>query len=357
MVPDCGRFAAAVSTPTIGSWMSALRHEPLFGAPARSRPARSAGKWRRCVALEASASHFPSMRRCRSWPLRCARHMRRGAGRAARRRQNHAGAARAGGTSLGRRARKSSCSSRAGSRRAPRPRAWRRRLARAVGASVGYRVRFGSKVSRCDRASRWSPKASSRASSSRIPRSTASPPCCSTSSTSARSMPISALALARDVQQGLREDLKLLVMSATLDGARVGKLAGRRAGDRERGPRLSGRDPLSRTRPARMPIERQVADAVLRALRAEAGSLLVFLPGAAEIRRTETLLRERVSRSADRYRAALRRARRRGAGPGDRAGAARPPQGRAGDLDRRDLADHRRRARGDRLRARAGAAL
>ena len=34
------------------------------------------------------------------------------------------------------------------------------------------------------------------------------------------------LALARDVQQGLRDDLKLLVMSATLDGARVAKLLG-----------------------------------------------------------------------------------------------------------------------------------
>ena len=34
------------------------------------------------------------------------------------------------------------------------------------------------------------------------------------------------LALARDVQQGLREDLRLLVMSATLDGARVARLLG-----------------------------------------------------------------------------------------------------------------------------------
>src|SRR2546423_4546873 len=32
------------------------------------------------------------------------------------------------------------------------------------------------------------------------------------------------LALARDAQQGLREDLKILVMSATIDGARVAKL-------------------------------------------------------------------------------------------------------------------------------------
>ena len=34
------------------------------------------------------------------------------------------------------------------------------------------------------------------------------------------------LALARDVQQGLRDDLRLVVMSATLDGARVAKLLG-----------------------------------------------------------------------------------------------------------------------------------
>jgi hypothetical protein len=48
-------------------------------------------------------------------------------------------------------------------------------------------------------------------------------------------------------------------------------------------------------RDARAPIQQQVVDAVLRALRAETGSLLVFLPGAGEIRRTEMLLRERVT--------------------------------------------------------------
>ena len=37
-----------------------------------------------------------------------------------------------------------------------------------------------------------------------------------------------------------------------------------------------------------------MADAVERALRAETGSALVFLPGAGEIRRTETLLKEQV---------------------------------------------------------------
>jgi ATP-dependent helicase HrpB len=101
------------------------------------------------------------------------------------------------------------------------------------------------------------------------------------------------LALARDVQQGLREDLKILVMSATLDGARVAALLGGAPVVASEGrafpveTRYLGRD-------ARERIERQVADAVERALRAETGSLLVFLPGAGEIRRTETLLKEHV---------------------------------------------------------------
>jgi len=101
------------------------------------------------------------------------------------------------------------------------------------------------------------------------------------------------LALARDLQQGLREDLKLLVMSATLDGARVASLLGESPVIESQGrsfdvdTRYLGRDP-------RAPVERQVAEAVERALRAEQGSLLVFLPGAGEIRRTETLLKERI---------------------------------------------------------------
>ena len=101
------------------------------------------------------------------------------------------------------------------------------------------------------------------------------------------------LALARDAQQGLRQDLKLLVMSATLDGARVAALLGNAAVVESEGraypveTRYVGRD-------TRAPIERQIADAVERALRAESGSLLVFLPGAGEIRRTEMLLKDRV---------------------------------------------------------------
>ena len=52
--------------------------------------------------------------------------------------------------------------------------------------------------------------------------------------------------------------------------------------------RYLGRDPNRR-------IDEQVADAVTRALRAESGSVLVFLPGQGEIRRVEGLLRERIA--------------------------------------------------------------
>ncbi|HYC16645.1 MAG TPA: ATP-dependent helicase HrpB [Pseudolabrys sp.] len=102
------------------------------------------------------------------------------------------------------------------------------------------------------------------------------------------------LALAREAQQSLREDLKLLVMSATLDGARVASLLGDVPVVKSEGrafpveTRYLGRD-------SRAPIERQVAEAVERALHGDTGSLLVFLPGAGEIRRTETLLKERVA--------------------------------------------------------------
>jgi len=101
------------------------------------------------------------------------------------------------------------------------------------------------------------------------------------------------LALALDCQRGLRDDLRILPMSATLDGARVAKLLGDvpvidsegRAFPVE--TRHLARDPNAR-------IEDQMADAVLRALRAETGSILAFLPGQGEIRRVEERLKERV---------------------------------------------------------------
>ncbi|WP_439573366.1 ATP-dependent helicase HrpB [Phreatobacter sp.] len=93
------------------------------------------------------------------------------------------------------------------------------------------------------------------------------------------------LALALDAQEGLREDLRVLVMSATLDGARVAKLLGDAPVIESAGRAYPvtthhvGRDPNER-------IEDAVARIVRRALAEATGSALVFLPGAAEIRRT-----------------------------------------------------------------------
>jgi ATP-dependent helicase HrpB len=102
------------------------------------------------------------------------------------------------------------------------------------------------------------------------------------------------LAFARDAQQGLRDDLKLLVMSATLDGARVAKLLGDAPQVESQG-RAFPVETRYLPRDARARIEPQVADAVTRALRADPGSVLVFLPGQAEIRRTEQMLGERIT--------------------------------------------------------------
>jgi len=106
------------------------------------------------------------------------------------------------------------------------------------------------------------------------------------------------LALALDSQAGLRADVRLIAMSATLDGARVARLLGSAgqpapviASEGRAYPvetRYLGRDPARR-------IEDDVADAVMRVLRAETGSVLVFLPGQGEIRRVAALLARRIA--------------------------------------------------------------
>jgi ATP-dependent helicase HrpB len=102
------------------------------------------------------------------------------------------------------------------------------------------------------------------------------------------------LALCLDAASALREDLRLLVMSATLDGARVAKLL-------DDAPVIvsEGRAfPIETQYLGRKPGERvevAVAAAALRALAEEKGSILAFLPGQGEIRRTAALLAERIS--------------------------------------------------------------
>jgi ATP-dependent helicase HrpB len=101
------------------------------------------------------------------------------------------------------------------------------------------------------------------------------------------------LALALDSQRGLRGDLRILPMSATLDGARVAELLGGAPVVASEG-RAFPVETIYLGRDANARIEDQMTDAVLRALRAESGSILAFLPGQGEIRRVEERLRERL---------------------------------------------------------------
>jgi ATP-dependent helicase HrpB len=96
------------------------------------------------------------------------------------------------------------------------------------------------------------------------------------------------LALALDVQAGLRDDLRLVVMSATLDGEKLAAFLD--------APRLSS---AGRSYPVRIAhfqarrdeaIEHQVKRAVEHALAEHPGDVLVFLPGQREIGKVEALL-------------------------------------------------------------------
>jgi ATP-dependent helicase HrpB len=99
------------------------------------------------------------------------------------------------------------------------------------------------------------------------------------------------LALALECQAGLRDDLKLLVMSATLDAEPVARLMGGvpLVTSEGRAHPVETRF-LSRPDPRALPQE--VARAIAQALDEDDGDLLAFLPGAGEIRRVQALLAE-----------------------------------------------------------------
>ncbi|WP_041525731.1 ATP-dependent helicase HrpB [Pantoea sp. At-9b] len=107
-----------------------------------------------------------------------------------------------------------------------------------------------------------------------------------------------ALALLLDVQQGLREDLKILLMSATLDNDRLRTLL-------PDAPFIAseGRSfPVTRRFASlnnQLRFEEAVAREVAQLLREESGSLLLFLPGVAEIERVKRELETRVSEDVD----------------------------------------------------------
>jgi ATP-dependent helicase HrpB len=100
-----------------------------------------------------------------------------------------------------------------------------------------------------------------------------------------------ALALLLDVQQGLRDDLRLLIMSATLDNSRLSALL-------TEAPVITS---LGRSYPVerhylalsnQLRFSEAVASVCRRILTEHTGSMLVFLPGVAEITQVQALLVE-----------------------------------------------------------------
>jgi ATP-dependent helicase HrpB len=103
------------------------------------------------------------------------------------------------------------------------------------------------------------------------------------------------LALALDVQGLLRDDLRLLVMSATLDGAAVARLMADAPVIESLGRAFPVETRyLGRSEPLRL--EDAVVRTIERALAEETGGVLVFLPGQGEILRTAQRLSERLRR-------------------------------------------------------------
>ncbi|MCS6056057.1 DEAD/DEAH box helicase [Klebsiella variicola subsp. variicola] len=103
-----------------------------------------------------------------------------------------------------------------------------------------------------------------------------------------------ALALLLDVQQGLRDDLKLLIMSATLDNDRLQRLLPEAPVVVSEGrayPVERRFNPL----PTHQRFDEAVAVAAAELLRHEQGSMLLFLPGVGEIQRVQEQLTERVA--------------------------------------------------------------
>lgn len=163
-------------------------------------------------------------------------------------------------------------------------------LGEAVGQTVGYRIRFESKVSAATRI-----EVVTEGILTRMLQDDPSLPGVGLvifDEFHERSLNADlGLALCLESQGALRDDLKILVMSATLDGGPVAALMGGV-------PLLTseGRAFPVTTRFLARPEPRRFADgvaaAVVQALRDEDGDVLVFLPGAGEIRRVEALLAE-----------------------------------------------------------------
>ncbi|MBE9552917.1 MAG: ATP-dependent helicase HrpB, partial [Proteobacteria bacterium] len=99
------------------------------------------------------------------------------------------------------------------------------------------------------------------------------------------------LALCLEAREALREDLRILAMSATLDGAPLAGLLGGAPVIASEG-RAFPVETRHLDRPEPRALDRAMAVAIRRALDEEQGSILAFLPGEGEIRRVQALLGE-----------------------------------------------------------------
>ncbi|MFA5354321.1 MAG: ATP-dependent helicase HrpB, partial [Thermodesulfovibrionales bacterium] len=157
-----------------------------------------------------------------------------------------------------------------------------RLLGEEVGETVGYRIRFDSRVSEKTRIEVVTEGVLTR-------RIQADPGLEGTAMVifdefHERSIHADlSLALCLDLRTALRDDLKLLVMSATLDCGPIAGLLGGAPVVRSEGKAYPVEERyLSDRREARLPD--RVSEAVTIALRETEGDILVFLPGAGEIR-------------------------------------------------------------------------
>lgn len=101
-----------------------------------------------------------------------------------------------------------------------------------------------------------------------------------------------ALALALDARSSLRPDLKIIIMSATLDVQRLSGALNAPAIVSE--GRSFPVEVFYREKISPLPLPEQAAEVILRALAARDGSLLAFLPGEGAIRRAAELLKGRL---------------------------------------------------------------
>ncbi|ABG60350.1 ATP-dependent helicase HrpB [Cytophaga hutchinsonii] len=100
------------------------------------------------------------------------------------------------------------------------------------------------------------------------------------------------LALCRDLQQILREDLRILIMSATLDGENLSAIL-------DKAPIITSKgrqypiDVRYTSIDTNAPISGQITTVISKVLKEETGDILVFLPGVREIQQTAAALTER----------------------------------------------------------------